>query len=123
MLSIDEIIATVKQLSKPDKVRLITELVTDLAATTNSNPAASQPTAPTPAPSVRDILARLGPNPTPDEIEAVRQALQTATAANPIRPIGSLYGIWTHYGVSVSEEEIAEARREMLAGFAEGDDW
>jgi hypothetical protein len=121
MLSIDEIIATAKQLSKPEKVRLINELVTDLADTANSSPAASQLATPTPTPSVREILTQLGPNPTPDEVEAARQALQAAIAADPTRPVGSLYGIWAHYGVSVSEEDIAEARREMWGEYVEGD--
>jgi hypothetical protein len=60
--------------------------------------------------TARDILSRLSPDPTEEEIEAARQAL---AALDPSRPVGSLCGIWAHYGISVSEEDIAEVRREM----------
>ena len=33
------------------------------------------------------------------------------------RPLKSLYGLWTGHGVDISEEDIAEARKEMWGNF------
>ncbi len=114
----EEALTLVNQLPPEEKARLISKLAEDLAQNVKQR---QQLAAPTPTPSVRDILTQLGPNPTPDEIEVARQGLQAAIAADPTRPIGSLRGLWAHYNSSVSEEDIAEARREMWGEYVEGD--
>ncbi|MGI8743075.1 MAG: hypothetical protein ACR2NN_11010 [Bryobacteraceae bacterium] len=35
----------------------------------------------------------------------------------PKRPLKSLYGLWKDFGISISEEDIAEARKEMWGNF------
>ncbi len=36
-------------------------------------------------------------------------------------PLESAWGLWKDFGVSVTEEDIAEARREMWGNFPRGD--
>ncbi len=38
-------------------------------------------------------------------------------APKPKRPRKSLYGLWAGHGVTISEEDIAEARKEMWGDF------
>lgn len=40
----------------------------------------------------------------------------------PKKSSKSMYGMWKKYGVSISDEDIDENRREMFAGFGERDD-
>ena len=35
----------------------------------------------------------------------------------PKRPLKSLYGLWAGHGIDISEEDIAEARKEMWGNF------
>jgi len=44
-----------------------------------------------------------------------------ATRSASGRPRRSLYGLWSDLQVSVSEEDIAEARREMWGAFPRND--
>jgi len=39
----------------------------------------------------------------------------------PRRPLKSLEGLWAGHGISISEEDIAEARREMFGNFPRND--
>ncbi|MGI8743076.1 MAG: DUF2281 domain-containing protein [Bryobacteraceae bacterium] len=38
-------------------------------------------------------------------------------ATKPKRPLKSSYGLWKDLGISISEQDIAEARKEMFGGF------
>ena len=74
-----------------------------------------------------------------DEIRAVAQQLTPQEKAQLIadlvadlakqqpapiaQPKCDFYGALAHLGKAPSAEEIDEVRREMWAGFAEGDDW
>jgi len=48
---------------------------------------------------------------------------QAAPAPAAAQPYRDFYGALAHLGKAPSAEEIDEVRREMWAGFAEGDDW
>jgi hypothetical protein len=56
-------------------------------------------------------------------IEAIvpdlEEPLQRAEAGE--KPLRSLYGLWKDFGVSISAEEIDEARREMWGNFPRED--
>jgi len=41
----------------------------------------------------------------------------------PQQPLKSLKGLWADLGVSISEKDIAEARREMWQNFPRDDIW
>ena len=50
-------------------------------------------------------------------IELVAPQIEKAMPVEPQKPLRSLYGLWR--GFSISEEDIAEARREMWGNFGE----
>jgi hypothetical protein len=50
-------------------------------------------------------------------IEYVAPQIEREIAAQPVKPLRSLYGLWK--GFSISEEEIAKARREMWSNFGD----
>jgi len=50
-------------------------------------------------------------------IELVAPQIEKAMPVEPHKPLRSLYGLWR--GFSISEEDIAEARREMWGNFGE----
>jgi hypothetical protein len=68
--------------------------------------------------SVLEMLRKLSPR---DQLTVIAQALPEVDRelSETKRPLKSLYGLWE--GVSISAEEIDEARREMWANFPRDD--
>ncbi|MDL1895689.1 hypothetical protein FBQ82_05410 [Anaerolineae bacterium CFX7] len=50
-------------------------------------------------------------------IEFIAPQIAQAIPAQPQKPLRSLYGLWR--GFSITEEDIAQARREMWGNFGE----
>lgn len=68
--------------------------------------------------SVIEKILSLTPEQQRDVLEYVEQMLQSGSANPPRR---SMLGIWADLGVKISEEDIAEARREMWGNFPRED--
>ena len=80
----------------------------------------------TQGPSFEEVLSlvkQLTPGQKLRLIEAIvpdqEESLQRAEEGE--KPLRSLYGLWTDFGVSISAEEIDEARREMWRNFSRQD--
>ncbi len=63
---------------------------------------------------VIEKLRALSPEQKKEVLEFV-ESLEGEQASN--QPRQSLYGLWADLGIDLSEEDLAEARREMWAGF------
>ena len=77
-------------------------------------------------PKFEDVLClvkKLSPAEKLRLIEAVvpdlEEPLQRAEEGQ--KPLGSLYGLWKDFGISISAEDIDEARREMRGNFPRDD--
>jgi hypothetical protein len=72
---------------------------------------------------VLSLIRQLTPGQKLRLIEAIvpdlEEPLQRAEEGE--KPLRSLYGLWKDFGVSISAEEIAEARREMWGDFSRQD--
>jgi hypothetical protein len=53
--------------------------------------------------------------------ELLEHANQLRQQAEPKKPLKSIWGLWADLGISLSAEEIDEARREMWKNFPRDD--
>lgn len=77
-------------------------------------------------PTFEDVLGlvkRLTPGQKLRLIEAIAPDLEEPLqrAEEGQKPLRSLYGLWKDFGVSISAEDIDEARREMWGNFPRDD--
>ena len=61
------------------------------------------------------LVAKVRELPADKQLEVLEFARSLET--KPKRPLKSLYGLWAGHGVDISEEDIAEARKEMWGNF------
>lgn len=54
-------------------------------------------------------------------VERLAKTLEVELDAVPKKPKRSLLGLWADSGIAISEEDIAEARREMWSNFPRED--
>ena len=54
-------------------------------------------------------------------VERVMATLEQQLTATQNQPLKSAYGLWADLNVNISEEDIAEARREMWGNFPRED--
>jgi hypothetical protein len=52
-------------------------------------------------------------------LEVLEQSVGIAHEAEPLKPFKDGYGMWAKYGISLSESDIDENRRDMLGNFGE----
>jgi hypothetical protein len=51
--------------------------------------------------------------------EVLERGIQSAAEPEPKLPLKSGLGMWAEYGVSISDEDIAENRADMFRNFGE----
>jgi len=100
--TVDEALDLLERLSPQDRLRVVS-----LILPRATNEVLEQPVARSTAPTVQKSQGTSG-SMTPD-------------AADRVRRIRALYGIWKDMGFTVTAEDIDEARREMWANFPRDD--
>ncbi|MFQ5696621.1 MAG: hypothetical protein ACE5HB_11575 [Terriglobia bacterium] len=53
----------------------------------------------------------------PEKQKEVLGFMESLTKDGPRKPLRSLEGLWADLGIEITEEDIAEARREMWGNF------
>jgi hypothetical protein len=62
------------------------------------------------------VIERLRELPPEKQREALR-LVESLKDTGPVKPLRSAEGLWADLGIDITEEDIAEARREMWGNF------
>lgn len=75
----------------------------------------------TPLDEALALVEKLSPLDKVRLLEKLASTLESDLAQTQVEPLESLYGLWADLNIDISEDDIAQARREMWSNFPRED--
>lgn len=75
----------------------------------------------TPLDEALALVEKLSPLDKVRLLEKLASTLESDLAETQVEPLESLYGLWADLNIDISEDDIAQARREMWSNFPRED--